>query len=296
MHDDQLFIEVDQVAALIADELPQLAGEPVEHLSGSGTVNAIFRVGHQLTARFPLRPDDPEATRVQLERDAAAAAELASVSPFPVPRPVLVGRPGHGYPMPWSAQTWLEGRTATPTSCEDSLAFARDLATLIRALRAAATRGRRFAGTGRGGDLSDHDAWVERCLEESRGLIDTDHARRLWTSLRELPREDPDVMSHTDLIPGNLLVDQDRLVGVLDGGGYRAADPALDLVCAWHLLGSDARDVLRRGLSCSDLQWARGKAWAFEQAIGVCWYYVDTNPPMAEMGRTTLERLLADNR
>jgi aminoglycoside phosphotransferase (APT) family kinase protein len=90
------------------------------------------------------------------------------------------------------------------------------------------------------------------------------------------------------------LVDQHRLVGVLDSGGFQAADPALDLVCAWHLLGADTREVLRRELSCPDLQWARGRAWAFEQAMGAFWYYQDSNPPMAEMGRTTLSRLLGD--
>lgn len=294
MHDDQITIEVDQVAALIADELPQFAGEPIEHLAGSGTVNAIFRVGAQLTARFPLRADDPATTRSFLEQEAAAADELGHVSPFRVPRPVHVGEPGHGYPMPWSAQTWLDGRTATPTSCADSAAFAHDLATLIGALREADTAKRRFTGTGRGGALPDHDAWIEQCLDQSAGLIDTTALRRLWSSFRSLPREDPDAMSHTDLTPGNLLVEGDRLVGVLDGGGFRAADPALDLVCAWHLLGADARAVLRRELAGSDLQWERGKAWAFEQAAGALWYYLDTNPPMARMGRTTLERLLAD--
>ena len=196
--------------------------------------------------------------------------------------------------MPWSAQTWLGGRTATPTSCADSETFAHDLATLIGALREADTRGRRFDGGGRGGDLTDHDAWMDECLDKSRDLIDTAALRSLWSSYRELPREDPDLMSHTDLIPGNMLVDDDRLVGVLDGGGYRAADPALDLVCAWHLLGRDAREVLRRELPCPDLQWERGKAWAFEQAAGAYWYYQDTNPPMALMGRTTLDRLIAE--
>jgi aminoglycoside phosphotransferase (APT) family kinase protein len=294
MHDDQLAIDVDQVAALVAEALPQLAGVPIEHLPGSGTVNAIFRVGDQLTVRFPLRPDDPEATRLALEREAEAAAELVLASPFPAPVPVLVGAPGHGYPMPWSAQTWLEGRTATPTSCEDSAALARDLATLIQALRGADTRGRRFAGTGRGGVLTDHDAWMEECFAASEGIADTDALRQLWESMRTLPREDPDVMSHTDLIPGNLLVDRYRLVGILDGGGFRAADPALDLVCAWHLLGPDAREVLRQELSSSDLQWARGRAWAFEQAMGAFWYYQRTNPAMAEMGSTTLSRLLGD--
>jgi aminoglycoside phosphotransferase (APT) family kinase protein len=294
MHDDQLTVDEGQVAALIADELPGYAGLPVEHLSGSGTVNAVFRVGGHLTARFPLRPDDPDHVRSSLEREADAADELRLVSPFATPRPVHIGNPGHGYPMPWSAQTWLDGRPATPTSCADSEAFAHDLATLIGALREADTRGRPFDGGGRGGDLTDHDAWMDECLDKSRDLIDTAALRRLWSSYRELPREDPDLMSHTDLIPGNMLVDDDRLVGVLDGGGYRAADPALDLVCAWHVLGRNAREVLRRELPCPDLQWERGKAWAFEQAAGAYWYYQDTNPPMALMGRTTLDRLIAE--
>jgi len=52
--------------------------------------------------------------------------------------------------------------------------------------------------------------------------------------------------------------------------------------------------LLRRELERSDLQWARGRAWAFEQAAGAYWYYQHTNPEMAEMGKTTLERLMAD--
>lgn len=294
MHEDQLDISEDQVALLLADELPEWAGERVERLVGTGTVNAIFRVGDQLTARFPLRPEDPGVLRAVLEREARSAYELSLVSPFPTSQPLHIGRPGHGFPLPWSVQSWLEGLTPTPTSCARALDLAGDLLLLIGALREADTRGRRFTGTGRGGELSDHDAWVERCLQESAALVDITALRALWHTFRTLPREDADVMSHTDLIPGNLLTDDNRLVGVLDGGGFQAADPALDLVCAWHLFDPEAREVLRQGLSCPDLQWERGKAWAFEQAMGVVWYYVDTNPQMAEMGRTTLERLLRD--
>ncbi|HET7724036.1 MAG TPA: aminoglycoside phosphotransferase family protein [Propionibacteriaceae bacterium] len=294
MHDDEVVITEGQVAALVADELPQWARMAVQPIGSGGTVNAVFRIGEELTARFPLRADDPGSTRTTLEREAAAAAELRRVSPFPVPRPVHVGHPGHGYPLPWSAQTWLDGTTATPTSCERSLTVAYDLATLIRALRRTDTVGRRFSGTGRGGSLIDHDEWMQQCFAESDRLFDTGPLRRMWATVRTLPREDADVMSHTDLIPGNLLVEGDRLVGVLDGGGFRAADPALDLVCAWHLLGPEARDALRVALECSELQWERGRAWALEQAMGLVWYYADTNPPMAEMGRVTLQRLLAD--
>jgi hypothetical protein len=50
----------------------------------------------------------------------------------------------------------------------------------------------------------------------------------------------------------------------------------------------------RDDLGCDDLEWERGKAWAFQQAMGVVWYYVDSNPAMHRMGRRTLERILAD--
>ncbi len=102
-------------------------------------------------------------------------------------------------------------------------------------------------------------------------------------------------MCHTDLTPSNILVVGGRLVGVLDTGGFQPADPALDLVGAWHLLDHQRRELLRRELECSDLQWERGRAWAFEQAAGAYWYYQHTNPEMAEMGKTTLERLMADH-
>jgi aminoglycoside phosphotransferase (APT) family kinase protein len=114
----------------------------------------------------------------------------------------------------------------------------------------------------------------------------------VWSRLRELPRAGADVMSHGDLIPGNVLVTGDRLGGVLDTGGFGPADPALDLVSAWHLLRPGPRDVLRRTLGCDDVEWERGKAWAFQQAMGVVWYYVESNPTMSRMGRRTLARIL----
>ena len=62
---------------------------------------------------------------------------------------------------------------------------------------------------------------------------------------------------------------------MLDTGGFGPADPALDLVGAWHLLQPGPRQVVRRTLVCDDLEWERGKAWAFAQATGVVWYYVE---------------------
>jgi aminoglycoside phosphotransferase (APT) family kinase protein len=115
----------------------------------------------------------------------------------------------------------------------------------------------------------------------------------MWAAFRELPREAPDVMSHRDLTPGNVLITGGRLAGVLDLGSYGAADPALDLISAWNLLEAAPRQVLRTALRCTGLEWERSKAWAFQQAMGLVWYYADSNPVMSRLGRTTLDRIMA---
>lgn len=294
MHADQLNVPVETVRALVDDQFPEWRGLPVRSVASQGTVNAIFRIGGQLAARFPLQPRDVDSARRWLESEADAARELAGSTRFPTPEPVALGEPGAGYPLPWSVQTWLPGVVATDEDPGESAAFAHDLAEFINDVRAIGTRGRVFAGEGRGGDLRSHDTWMETCFARSEQLLDVPRLRRMWAGMRSLPRSaDGDVMTHGDLIPGNVLVAGNHLAGILDVGGLGPADPALDLVSAWHLLEAGPRQVLREDLGCEDLEWERGKAWAFEQAMGVVWFYADSNPAMSRMGQRSLERIAA---
>jgi hypothetical protein len=56
----------------------------------------------------------------------------------------------------------------------------------------------------------------------------------------------------------------------------------------WSLLGicsrSGPQQVFRDPPGCDDLDWERGKAWAFEQAMGAVWYYADSNMAMNRRG------------
>lgn len=196
--------------------------------------------------------------------------------------------------MPWTVQSWIEGEVATPNGLATSTAFALDIANLIASLRAADIKGRHVDGQGRGGNLPDHNDWMEICFGNSEGLLDVPRLRRLWARLRELPRPGPDVMSHQDLIPANLLVRDGRLVGVVDAGGVGPSDRALDLVAAWHLPDRQRRDIVRRHLGSDDVERKCGAAWAFQQALGLVWYYQLTNPTMSALGQNTLSRLLED--
>ncbi|MGW5853634.1 MULTISPECIES: hypothetical protein [Micrococcus] len=69
--------------------------------------------------------------------------------------------------------------------------------------------------------------------------------------------------------------------------------PAGSTVCAWHLFDEPVRTVLRTALKADEELWARVEAWAFQQAVGLVWFYNESNPHMADLGRTTLSRILA---
>lgn len=294
MHRDQLPVSLGTVRALVDRQFPEWQELHVTEVNSQGTVNALFRIGDEFVARFPLQPDAVAATRRRLEAEARAARELLGATRFPTPEPVAMGEPGDGYPLPWSVQTWLPGTVATDEDPGDSVAFAHDLAEYIGGVRAIDTRGRAFTGMGRGGELRSHDAWMETCFERSGQLLDVPRLRRMWTTLRALPRRVDEVMTHGDLIPGNVLVSHGRLAAVIDVGGLGPADPALDLVGAWHLLEAGPRQAFRADLGCDDTEWQRGKAWAFEQSMGVVWYYVASNPAISLMGQRTLQRIVAD--
>nr|WP_246286037.1 phosphotransferase [Microbacterium pseudoresistens] len=272
--------------------MPGTSLRDVRALSTTGTENALFRIGADLVARFPLRPAEEDAVR----READALNAFAARCPVNAPRGVAVGAPSDAYPSWWSVQTWVEGEHPEGTGPEPLLAD--DLADLIVALRAVDTGGRVFDRRGRGGTLPTHDEWVGECLAQSTGLFDVGHARALWEVLRTLPDPTHDAMSHRDLTPFNLLVSgqsgRHRLAGVLDGGAFGPADPALDLVAAWHLFEAGDRRRLRTRLGSDDREWRRGAAWALQQALGLGWYYAKTNPPMSQLGLRTMGRLLTD--
>lgn len=290
MHEGELGLTDAAAARLIAQRFPEFALLPLRRIDTAATVNTIIRIGEDLAARFPIVGESAAV----LSAEAAAMSELAAVCAVPTPLPIGIGTASVEYPSAWSVQTWLSGETTSHDAHAASDSLAHDIATMIASLRTADRRGRVFDGRGRGGVLRDHDEWVALCVGRSAHLLDPVRVQELWNGLRALPSAGGDVMSHRDLTPFNLLVSDGHLVGVLDSGAFGPADRGLDLVAAWHLFDAPRRRIVRERLDTSDLEWRRGAAWALQQAMGLVWYYEESNPAMAELGLSTMRRLLED--
>jgi hypothetical protein len=74
--------------ALVDAQFGEWSDLTIEEVPAGGTVNAIFRLGDGLVARFWLEADDLEETRSELLTEVEAARELAGKTRFATPTPV----------------------------------------------------------------------------------------------------------------------------------------------------------------------------------------------------------------
>lgn len=67
MHPNQLTVSLATVRKLVDAQFPQWQGLPITQFASQGTVNALFRIGERLAARFLLEPGDVASTRRRLQ-------------------------------------------------------------------------------------------------------------------------------------------------------------------------------------------------------------------------------------
>lgn len=259
-------VERDQVRRLISDQFPQWAHHPVEPVARSGWDNATFRLGDSMAVRLPSASEYALA----VDKEHQWLPVLAPRLPLPVPVPLAKGRPGAGYPFSWSVYSWLDGEQATAERISDPGRFAVDLAEFLAALRSVdATDGPQPGKHNwfRGGALRTYDAQAQHALVVLDGHIDVDLARQIWTTALDARWDGTDVWFHGDVAPGNLLLDDGGLAGVIDFGTCGVGDPSCDLAIAWTLLTADTRQAFRERLSVDEATWARGRGWALWKAL-----------------------------
>ena len=142
--------------------------------------------------------------------------------------------------------------------------------------------------------MAQYDPAVQWGLDRVKGLIDVDLAARIWRSALDAGDwpHDP-VWVHGDLLPGNLLVRDERLCGVIDWSGAGVGDPACDAMVAWSL-PPHARRTFRRAVGFDDATWTRGRGWVVEQTILYIPYYERTLPLQVEQAKQRLRAALED--
>jgi aminoglycoside phosphotransferase (APT) family kinase protein len=287
MHVDEVSTDVALARRLVAAQFPDWAQLPIEPVRSAGTDNALYRLGDDMVVRLPrihwaVAGEDRQ--REWLPR----LAPLLSVD-----APVLlgVGEPAEGYPWSWSVYRWLDGVNPGVGDIADP-ALPSDLARLVLSFHRIDLSG---PASARGMPLETRDEETRAALAELEGKIDTGPPTAAWQAALCVPAwSGRPVWIHGDLLPGNLLVRDGRLKGVIDFDCAGVGDPACDLIVAWGVLPADARADFRDEVGVDDDMWARGRGWALSIALIALPYYMDTNTAFADVARHLIAEVLAE--
>lgn len=266
----------------------RLASLPVSAVQSTGTVNAIYRLGHHLCARLPR----VRKYAGDLEDELRWLPWLAPQLSLRVPEPVATGHPAGGYPFPWAIYRWIDGQPYADGLVEDERQAATDLAQFVAELRAIDPAGAPRAGRR---PLRELDDATRTAIESSRSVIDGDAVAAAWERTLEAPAwEGTPVWIHTDLLRPNLLAGGGRLSAVIDFGGAGIGDPAADVIAAWSVFGPAGRETFRGVLDVDDGTWNRARGFALHQAAMIIPYYPETNPGFVALAKRTVDEVLAD--
>ena len=285
MHIDELEIDEALVRRLLADQFPEWADLPLRRIEPSGTVNAIFRLGDELSVRLPRHkgPMKPGSTEFDW------LPKLAPLLNVDVPVPVAQGRPSDQYPWFWEIHRWVEGEMVPPEEI-DAVQAACDLASLVGAMQQISPAG---APPGRGIPLAERDqetrSWLARFDGDPRVTAEWERA------LAAPPWDGAPVWHHGDLDMRNWLVRDGRISGVIDWGAMGVGDPACDVMVAWKLHSPGARDAFREALPTDDATWERARGWVLSQAVAILAYYTpENNPVLFHEAETWLDLVLSE--
>ena len=287
--DADLELTEELVRRLLAEQFPQYASLPLEWV-GSGWDNEMYRLGESLAVRLPRREMGAKLIEVEQRWLPRLAPEL----PIATPAPVAAGRPSRAYPWRFSIVPWIQGETADAMPAD--VAEAERLAAFFHALHRPAPADAPVNPV-RGIPLAALAGRMEELLSQAaaRATLDLEPIVDLWRNGLAARAAGAVCWLHGDLHAQNFVVNDRRIVAVIDWSDMCAGDPATDLVAVWSLFDDPtARRRLLTEVATDEAMRARGAAWAAYFGLLLIESGETNSPRHARQGYALVERLCED--
>ncbi|MGO9388545.1 MAG: aminoglycoside phosphotransferase family protein [Methanobacterium sp.] len=268
---------------------------PLKSIISSGTDNALFRLGSEFVVRLPRVEWETGSINKCINKEYEWVPKIARFLKIPISEPLFKGNPDTSYPWPWTVAKWNEGHNPKFEKENEHELLAKDLAYFLNELHGIKLCSGPFSR--RRVPLIEVDVETRKAIGELEGEVDIQSVTSLWHQLSNTPTWNKDaVWIHGDFLPGNILVQNNRLSAVIDFSDVGIGDPACDLIIAWGLLKSQSRKIFRENLENVDNDtWERGRGWAFSIALIMLPYYKNSNPILASLARQMIENVLCNS-
>lgn len=281
-------IDVKMVGKLIQEQFMKWNGLLIKPVNQSGHDNRTFHLGDTMLVRMPSGPEYV----AQIEKENKWLPLLAKNISLPITRPIALGKPNKEYPYPWAINEYLPGETAHTTNIHSLENFAGEIADFLKELQSIDTTNAPIAGKHnfyRGAHPSMYQEEVNESLRALKEELPVKEIETIWeASINSVWKQEP-VWIHGDIAPGNLLVDDGRLSGVIDFGIMGVGDPACDYAMAWTFFDKGSRVSLFRYID-EDTQ-KRARAWALWKALIT---YRSENNTISDNAKVTINEIMEE--
>jgi aminoglycoside phosphotransferase (APT) family kinase protein len=286
-------ITVELAKKLIAIQFPEYTDLNITEVEQQGHDNRTYRIGEDMLVRMPTA----EAYALKVPKEQELLPKLASHLSLNIPAPIKIGSPSDDYPYPFSIYKWLEGRSANHLHIDDKSleSIALQLATFLKELQSiddvdGPTPGQH--NWWRGDHVSVYDDGARKQIAELSDAIDANKAMALWTQACKTKWSKAPVWIHGDIAVGNIIIQDNKLSGVIDFGGVGIGDPACDLVIAWTYLSGKSREIFINEIDLDDDTWLRARAWALWKATFELTQIKDKNSSEALLQKNIISSVL----
>lgn len=276
------------VQNLIKQQFPQWDNLEIKPVEKSGHDNRIFHLGDEMMIRLP----SGEAYAAQVEKEIKWLPKLQPFISLPISSPIVKGEPSADYPFTWSVNQYIMGEIATYKNIIDLKQFAVDLSNFLKELQCIDTTGAPVAGKHnfyRGADLEVYNEETQVALTKLKDVLPINELSAIWEQGMSSKWIKEAVWLHGDMAPGNLLVSDGKLCGVIDFGIMGIGDPACDYAMAWTFFDEESRKEFLKNLDSDTIYRARG--WALWKALIT---YNDVNVEVRNNARLTIQSILED--
>lgn len=290
MHEDEFPIDAILVRRLLDLQCSQWAHLQLEKVISSGTDHALFRLGTEFVIRLPRL--DGAVNNINKEWE--WLPKLAPFLKIPISIPLFKGSPTDFYPWPWIVSPWHQGSNPPFEKENEYEQLAKDMASFLNEFHKIPLADGPYSR--RGVPLKTFDEETRNAIHQLDGKIDTEQVTKVWEYFLGLPYwQNMPVWVHGDLLPGNILIENNRLSAIIDFSDVGIGDPACDLIMVWSLFNKQSRNVFRKYLhEVDDQTWQRGQGLALSIALIILPYYWHTNPGLVCVAKNMLKSVLAE--
>lgn len=292
MHDNEQEINLTLVQTLLNEQCPQWANLELKPILSNGTDNALFRLGEKYVVRIPRIEWSPGSVSRIITKEHLWVPQIAQYIKISLSEPIFKGMPNESFLWPWSITKWNNGHNPEFEKNNEYNNLAIDLANFLNELHSINLPDQ-GPFSRRGIPLTELDSDTKKALKALDAEMDTKPLALLWEQLSNTSNWDQTpVWIHGDLLPGNVLIENNRLSAVIDFADLGLGDPACDLIIAWSLLNSESRTLFRQHLvNIDEHTWQRGKGWALSIALIILPYYKNTNSVLTSIAKRIIAEL-----